>query len=91
MPNYLISYDLRKQRNYDALIQQLRDWNCISPLRSVWLGTLNGTASGVRDALRKHCDGDDGLLVVELVKGADWATAQVNEKADLWLSAKVAP
>lgn len=89
MPAYMISYDLRNIRNYDALIRQLRDWNCISPLRSVWLGQLTGTATAIRNHLLPLVDGDDGLIVLELPRGSEWATARVNEQADIWLQNNV--
>lgn len=91
MPHYLVTYDLRKQRNYAGLIKVLRDWNAISPLESVWLATLNGPASAIRDLLRNHMDTDDGLLVVELKPGADWATYSVKENAVDWLKRNVSP
>lgn len=91
MPAYLISYDLRKVRNYDALVKSLRQWSCVSPLKSVWLGQLRGPASTIRDVLRQHMDGDDGLLIVELKQGSDWATYRVNEAASGWLQRNVAP
>lgn len=91
MPAYIISYDLRKVRNYDTLIKQLRDWQCISPLKSVWLGLLTGPATTVRDLLRAHIDGDDGLMVIELKQGAQWGTIRVNENAAEWLQKNVTP
>lgn len=91
MPAYLITYDLRRQRNYGPLVQQLRQWNCISPLESVWLGQLAGPATTIRDILTRLIDGDDGLMVVELVRGAQWGTNRVNENAGAWLQRNVTP
>lgn len=89
MPHFLITYDLRKQREYSKLIKQLRDWNAISPLESVWFATLKGPASTIRDILKSLTDSDDGILLVELKVGADWATYNVNEKAGDWLKTNV--
>jgi len=89
MPAYMISYDLRKVRNYDALIKQLRDWQCISPLKSVWLGLLNGPATALRDLLLAHIDNDDGLLVMELKQGCQWGSYLLNENGADWLSRNV--
>lgn len=91
MPHFLISYDLRKARNYDGLIAELRSAQFISPLKSVWLGTSTLNAQGVRDALRRHMDGDDGILVVEIKTGSNWATALCNENAADWLRQKISP
>jgi hypothetical protein len=89
MPAYLISYDLRKFRNYDSLIKALRNMKCVSPLKSVWFGSLKGPASTIRDILRKEMDDDDGLLVVELTRGSDWATYKVNEGGAEWFRANL--
>lgn len=89
MTAFLITYDLRKQRNYEPLIEQLRKWNCISPLESVWLGNFDAGAGDIRDALSKLIDGDDGLLVIELVSGANWGTQNVGENAAAWLTQNV--
>lgn len=85
MPSpYMISYDLRKVRHYDSLLKTLREWGCISPLGSVWVGYLNGTATTIRDALAAHMDADDGLMVVQLQPGSQWGTRQVKENAVEW-------
>lgn len=89
MPKYLVTYDLRKQRNYAGLIKVLRDWKAISPLESVWFATLTGPAGTITNLLRAQMDADDGLLVVELKPGADWATANVNENGAAWLQSNV--
>lgn len=81
---YMISYDLRKVRNYDGLIKLLREWKCISPLQSLWLGYLKGNAATIRDLLRQHMDNDDGLLVCEIKPTNDWAYINVNEDASVW-------
>ena len=91
LPAYMISYDLRKIRNYDGLIKLLRGWKCISPLKSLWFGTLNGPTAAIRDLLRTQMDGDDGLVVVELKPGSDWATYSPNENGAEWLKANITP
>jgi hypothetical protein len=63
MPAYMISYDLRKVRNYDSLVKQLKDWRCVRPLQSLWRGNLKGNAATIRDILRQLMDADDGLIV----------------------------
>jgi hypothetical protein len=75
MPCYLITYDLRKPgRNYAALHRLLATtWKCGRVAESVWLGVLNGPASGVRDLIRQTVDANDRIFVVEIAKGVDWA------------------
>lgn len=93
MPAYMISYDLRKARNYDPLIKQLREWGCIRPLKSLWLGNLKGNAATIRDLLRPLMDGDDGLLVCEIKPTSDWATFHLdnNEAATAWVRENIGP
>lgn len=74
MPLYLISYDLHKKREYDALIAQLEKWHARRIAYSVWLGNLRGPASIVRDLLRTLVDTDDDMVVIELKPGSEWAT-----------------
>jgi hypothetical protein len=91
MPAYMISYDLRKVRNYDSLLKQLRDWGCVSPLESLWLGALMGDCGTIRDLLKPHIDNDDGLLIVELKSPGDWAFHKPNNLATTtgWLKANI--
>lgn len=93
MPAYMISYDLRKVRNYDALVKQLRDWGCISPLQSLWLGQLKGNAGAIRDILMNLIDGDDGLMVCEIRPTSDWGTyrLQNNESSLAWIRSNIGP
>jgi hypothetical protein len=91
VPLYMISYDLRKRRKYTDLINQLRDWGCTTPLRCVWFGNLRGPAPLVRDLLRRHMDNDDGLMVVELRQGSDWATYRTLIGGAEWLRMHIHP
>lgn len=88
MPLYVISYDLRKVRNYEPLLKQLRDWHCQRLLESLWLGELKGPAATIRDLLKASIDADDGLAVLELKPDFDWAILKVQKAGSDWLSAK---
>ncbi len=93
MPAYLISYDLRKVRNYETLVNQLREWSCISPLESLWLGQLKGNAATIRDILMSHIDSDDGLLVMEIKPTSDWGVFKLNNHIQSvnWIRANIGP
>ena len=65
MAVFCITYDLRKQRNYDPLITELRRLKAIDPLESVWLLDTSSSADDVHDHIRKYLDADDGLLVFQ--------------------------
>ncbi|WDA11656.1 hypothetical protein [Paracoccus marcusii] len=93
MPSYIVSYDLRKVRNYDGLTKALRDGNFVSPLESVWLGNSTHNAGGLRDVLKSYMDADDGILVLELKHGSGWALSKVNDQKAVtdWIRTNVAP
>ena len=88
MPMYVISYDLRKARNYEPLWKQLRDWGAERLLESFWLADLKGPAQTVRDLLIKHIDNDDGIAVIELKPNFDWGTLRCQAGGTQWLKAR---
>jgi hypothetical protein len=87
MPMYLISYDLRKVRNYEPLWKVLRDWKSVRLLESLWLTELLGPAPTIRDLLQPYIDGDDGIAVLELMPNFDWATLRCQPAGTNWLKA----
>lgn len=93
MPSYIVSYDLRKVRDYPSLTKALRDGGFVSPLESLWLGNSTYSAEKLRDALRGLMDGDDGVLVIELNPGSDWAFQNLNNGAATrqWLRENIHP
>jgi len=67
MALYLVSYDLRKQRDYQTLWDELRDFDAVRILESDWcFRRFNTTAVGLRDHFAQFIDADDGLFVVEM-------------------------
>ena len=89
--NFFITYDLHNRRDYASLYQLLASWKAVRLTQSDWLVTLNGTATVVRDIVLGHLDTDDTVAVIEIPKGADWATMHVSATANAWLSAHVMP
>jgi hypothetical protein len=73
MKVYQINYDLRKQRNYDALYQRIKAYGTwCRALESCWVIATNQSAAEVRDDLMLAMDADDGLLVTRLSGEAAW-------------------
>lgn len=73
MAVYQIDYDLRKQRNYDALYERLKSYpQWCRVLESTWVISTNQSAAQVRDYLKAVMDADDGLLVTRLQGEAAW-------------------
>jgi hypothetical protein len=92
MASFLITYDNRAPRNYNALYQLMASWSAVRLSESVWLANLAGPAGIVRDIVLSTMQPDDLVTVVELEKGADWAvTFGASPAAKAWLSANVTP
>ncbi|MBL28927.1 MAG: SinR [Rhodospirillaceae bacterium] len=89
MAHYLVSYDLRKNRNYVDLWQKLEGWRGARILESLWLVSLNQTASDVRDALHATVDDDDRLVVIELKNGSGWACRHAMPEGVKWLQKNI--
>ena len=72
MALYFLDYDLRKQRNYQPLYDELKKFSAVRILESSWsFDRFNTTSAGLRDHFKQFIDADDGLSVVEVT---DWAT-----------------
>lgn len=72
MALYFLNYDLRGQRDYPQLHNELEKFKAVHIFESPWcFNRFNITAAGLRDHFKKFVDGDDGLSVSEI---SDWAT-----------------
>lgn len=72
MALFFLDYDLRKQRNYQALYDELARFNAVRMLESSWcFNRINTNAGNLRDHFKKFIDTDDGLVVSEVT---NWAT-----------------
>ena len=85
MAHFIITYDLHRQRTYQPVWDALEGWGAAKLLESVWLVTLNNTASEVRDALKEVVDSDDSVAVIELKSGSGWATLRAKNAGNDWL------
>lgn len=75
MALFTLTYDLRKQRNYDELYEELKNFKSIRILESTWcFNRFNTSSSGLRDHFRNFIDPDDGLFVAEVNDWASWAS-----------------
>lgn len=87
MKVYQISYDLRKQRNYEALYERIKTYNWCHPLESSWVIATQQSASQVRNYLAQAMDQDDGLLVTRLSGEAAWQN--LGDQVSRWLKEKL--
>ncbi len=71
MTLYFISYDLRNNRDYQTLYNELGKFNAIRILESMWcFKKLNTNAGSLRDHFKSFIDSDDGLMVSEVITWA---------------------
>lgn len=84
MKLYQIDYDLRKQRDYAALYERIKQYGTYChALKSTWVISTHQSASQVRDNLQQVMDKDDGLLVTLLAGEAAWFG--LTPEAGTWL------
>lgn len=67
MTDFLVSYDLRKTKDYPELWQAFEEVGGFKVLNSAYLVSLNSpiSAASVLEHFRAFVDDDDGLFVVE--------------------------
>lgn len=88
MKKYCISYDLRKDRNYEELYKTIRAYRTYAhALESTWFVITNESAKEIRDKLMKIIDKDDGLIVIEL--GEDWGSYGLGQNINDWLKKNI--
>ncbi len=72
MALYFVSYDLRKQRDYQKLFDALQSLNAKRFLESDWcLLHGNTTCEAIRNYLTPFIDSDDAIMAAEV---SDWAS-----------------
>lgn len=76
MTLYFISYDLRKERDYQKLYDELNKYNAVRILESTWcFNRANTNAEALRDYFGQFIDSDDGIVVSGVT---DWATKKTE-------------
>lgn len=73
---YFISYDLRGERNYQKLYDELERFKAIKVLESLYcISYQDGKTEILRDHFKKFIDKDDGLIVI---LSAHWAGVNLD-------------
>jgi len=76
MALYFLTYDLRNQKNYQNLYDELENFDAVRILESTWcFNRANTSAKGLRDHFKKKVDSDDGLMVSEVT---NWASTKTD-------------
>lgn len=88
MALYVVSYDLRKYKDYPKLWDEFKRLEAHKPLRSVYFLNVDTTsAAELRDHLSQFIDGDDQLIVVEFNKRP--AHQRANQGTNDWINQNV--
>ena len=73
MKCYIISYDLRKKRDYESLYRAIRSYSKWAQIaESTWAVVTTNSAVEIRDNLLRVMDNDDRLFVVKSGVEAAW-------------------
>ena len=76
MVKYFLSYDLRNNRDYQKLYDELAAFNSIQVLESLHCFKYQDSKTKeLRDHFAKFIDSDDGLIVI---KPASWAARKLD-------------
>ena len=82
MAPFLVSYDLRRKRNYDELYAAIQSYpKSTRILESDWIISSSKTVGQIRDHLVAHIDADDGLFVAALTGAAAWRRTSCGDEA----------
>lgn len=74
MALYFLSYDLRKERNYQTLYDELAKYKAVRMLESDWCFKYSkeGASVELRDHFKSFIDKNDGLVVSEVIGWASY-------------------
>ena len=85
MSEYVISYDLHRDRNYQHIYDLMDVWGAVRLHQSVWLVSLPVTAGAVQRWLTQAIDPDDSVVVLQLKPGLQWASYRLEDGPLAWL------
>lgn len=72
MALYFLTYDLRKERDYQHLAEELEELEAVRVLESTWcFKRFNTSAENLRDYFKNFIDPDDAVIVSEV---SGWAS-----------------
>lgn len=83
MACYIVTYDLRNNRDYDSLIEAIKEYGTWAKImRSTWAVVTSQTSTEVRDNLKSHMDSDDRIFVAKSSGVAAWSNVECSDE---WL------
>ena len=76
MALFFLEYDLRNDRDYQKLYNELENYDAVRILESLWCFKQSDTsAKEIRDHFKQFIDADDGLVVSKVT---GWATLRTQ-------------
>jgi hypothetical protein len=85
MAFYVVSFELRRVREYKTLQDYLALWGAIPLHRTAFLVEHPGTAVNVRKDLQPFMDEGDTVVAIQIKPGAEWSGWQVPKPGSDWL------
>lgn len=85
MALFMVSYDLRNEKDYSKIINELSKYDAQRILRSQWLVTAEMTKDELMKWLKGFIDADDQIVVLKFNK-SDIATHRPLEGTSAWLA-----
>lgn len=73
---YFLDYDLRKEKDYQSLYDELEKFNAKRILESCWCFKSEATAVQLREHFKNFIDSNDGLIISQVSK---WASYNVEK------------
>ena len=87
MPCYIISYDLRNQRDYQSLYEAIKEYGTWAKItESTWAIVTDESAVEIRNHLLNNIDDDDRLFVVKSGVEAAWRNVRCRDE---WLKKRL--
>lgn len=73
MALFFISYDLRNEKNYQKITNELKRLNAVRILESCWcFKQTNMTSKDLKDYFKQFLDNDDGIIVSQITGWASY-------------------
>lgn len=84
---YAVSYDLIKNKNYSALIEEIKRTNWAHILESTWAVETSESVEQLFTRLSATTDSDDRVFIVRLERNFTWWSKNLPKDVLEWIRA----
>lgn len=88
---YLVICDPDPAQDYADFRRLMAGWGGVQLTPASWLAIFNRDPSDIREMVRRTLRSTDTIVVIELKRGSQWATANVAEAVNASLAANISP